>query len=158
MLVGGVPLADLDLAAWRERVAWVGQDPALLGPTVADDVRLGRPGARDSEVTQALRGAGLDPDRLGRGSATAVGDLAADVSAGQRRRVALARVLLRQAPLVLLDEPTAALDEDAEADVVRAVRALADAGAAVLVVAHRPALAAMADAVVDLAPAAVVAS
>ena len=158
VLVGGVPLADLDLAAWRERVAWVGQDPALLGPTVADDVRLGRPGASDSEVTQALRGAGLDPDRLGRGSATAVGDLAADVSAGQRRRVALARVLLRQAPLVLLDEPTAALDEDAEADVVRAVRALADAGAAVLVVAHRPALAAMADAVVDLAPAAVVAS
>ena len=157
-VLGGVPLADLDLAAWRERVAWVGQDPALLGPTVADDVRLGRPGASDSEVTQALRGAGLDPDRLGRGSATAVGDLAADVSAGQRRRVALARVLLRQAPLVLLDEPTAALDEDAEADVVRAVRALADAGAAVLVVAHRPALAAMADAVVDLAPAAVVAS
>lgn len=157
VLVGGVPLASLHLDAWREQVAWVGQDPVLLGPTVSDDVRLGRPGASEAEVARALRGAGLDPERLRHGTATAVGDLAADVSAGQRRRVAVARALLRQAPLVLLDEPTAALDEDAEADVVRAVRALADAGAAVLVVAHRPALVAMADAVVEVAPAAVVA-
>ncbi|MEO6821497.1 MAG: ATP-binding cassette domain-containing protein, partial [Candidatus Nanopelagicales bacterium] len=90
----------------------------------------------------------LDPDDLSGGLDTVVGDLASGVSTGQRRRIALARALLRQAPFVLLDEPTAALDAATEAEVVRTVRLLADRGAAVLVVAHRPALAAAADEVV----------
>ena len=137
--VGGVDLADLDASAWRAQLGVVAQDPVLVGPTVADDVRLRRPDASDGEVDAALREAGLDPATLPDGAATRVGDLASDVSAGQRRRVALARVLLDPPPLVLLDEPTAGLDDDAEADVVAAVRLLADRGSAVVVVAHRPA-------------------
>jgi ABC-type multidrug transport system fused ATPase/permease subunit len=123
----------------------------LLGPTVADDVRLGQPDASDEQVAQALLAAGLDPVDLPSGLGTPVGDLASDVSAGQRRRVALARAVLRRAGVVLLDEPTAALDDVSEAAVLRAVRTLADDGAAVLVVAHRPALLNLADDVVELA-------
>jgi thiol reductant ABC exporter CydD subunit len=151
VLVGGVPLSELDPDAWRRHVAWVGQDPVLLGPTVADDVRLGQPDASDEQVAQALLAAGLDPVDLPSGLGTPVGDLASDVSAGQRRRVALARAVLRRAGVVLLDEPTAALDDVSEAAVLRAVRTLADDGAAVLVVAHRPALLNLADDVVELA-------
>jgi ATP-binding cassette subfamily C protein CydD len=72
------------------------------------------------------------------------------VSAGQRRRVALARVMLEPAALVMLDEPTAGLDDASEADVVSTVRRLADRGSAVVVVAHRPSLVAGADEVVTL--------
>jgi ATP-binding cassette subfamily C protein CydCD len=150
---GGVDLRDLDPGTWRARLGVVAQDPVLVGPTVADDVRLRRPSASDDEVDAALRGAGLDPATLPAGAATRVGDLASDVSAGQRRRVALARVLLDRPPLVLLDEPTAGLDDAAESEVVTAVRRLASEGSAVVVVAHRPSLVEAGDTVVELSAA-----
>jgi ATP-binding cassette subfamily C protein CydCD len=150
--VGGVDLATLDPEAWRLSIGVVGQDPVLVGPTVADDVRLRRPAATDAEVDAALRAAGIDPATLPNGAASRVGDLASDVSAGQRRRVALARVLLDPPALVLLDEPTAGLDDATEIDVVDAIRRLADAGAAVVVVAHRPSLVEGADEIVELDP------
>ena len=152
VLVGGVALATLDPEAWRLTIGVVGQDPVLVGPTVADDVRLRRPAATAAEVDAALRAAGIDPATLPDGAASRVGDLASDVSAGQRRRVALARVLLDPPPLVLLDEPTAGLDDATEIDVVDAIRRLADAGAAVVVVAHRPSLVEGADEIVELDP------
>jgi len=150
--VGGVDLATLDPVAWRSRLGVVGQDPVLVGPTVADDVRLRRPHATDAEVDAALRAAGIDPATLPEGAASRVGDLASDVSAGQRRRVALARVLLDPPPLVMLDEPTAGLDDATEIDVVDAIRRLARAGSAVVVVAHRPSLVEGADEIVELDP------
>jgi thiol reductant ABC exporter CydD subunit len=153
--VGDVDLATLDPAAWREHLAVVAQDPVLVGPTVADDVRLRRTTATDDEVRAALSAAGIDPTSLPDGLATRVGDLASDVSAGQRRRVALARVLLDPPRLVLLDEPTAGLDDRTERDVVAAIRRLAAAGSAVVVVAHRPSLVAGADTVIELSPVAV---
>ena len=155
--IDGVDLATLDPEAWRAHLAVVAQDPVLVGPTVADDIRLRYPEATDAEVDAALRGAGLDPSTLPDGAATRVGDLASDVSAGQRRRVALARVLLLPSSLVLLDEPTAGLDDATEADVIAAVRLLAQRGAAVVVVAHRPSLVAGADEIVGLDAVAVVA-
>jgi len=148
--IGGVDLGSLDPEAWRSHIAVVTQEPALLGPRVADDVRLRRPAASDAEVGEALRGVGLDPATLPDGIHTRVGDLASDVSAGQRRRIALARVLIGPPDLILLDEPTAGLDDVAEAEVMAAIRRLADGGAAVLVVAHRPSLIAGADEVVQL--------
>jgi ABC-type transport system involved in cytochrome bd biosynthesis fused ATPase/permease subunit len=83
---------------------------------------------------------------------TPVGDLGSDVSAGQRRRIALARVVLAPAPVVLLDEPTAGLDAAGEAEMIALIRGFAEAGSVVLVVAHRPALIAAADQVVQLEP------
>ncbi|MFJ4850684.1 MULTISPECIES: thiol reductant ABC exporter subunit CydD [unclassified Streptomyces] len=140
VLVGGTALDDLELADWHRHIAWVPQRPHLFAGTLADNVRLARPDADDATVRAALREAGapeLDPARR-------VGEAGAGLSAGQRQRVALARAFLADRPVLLLDEPTAALDGDTEAAVVDAVRRLA-VGRTVVLVVHRPALLAIAD-------------
>ncbi|MER5883839.1 thiol reductant ABC exporter subunit CydD [Streptomyces sp. NPDC001941] len=151
--VGGADLASLDLAAWRERIAWVPQRPYLFAGTIAENVRLARPDASDEAVLGALRdaGAGEFVAALPDGAATVLGEDGAGLSAGQRQRLALARAFLADRPVLLLDEPTAALDGETEAAVVEAVRRLA-VGRTVLLVVHRPALLAVADRVVHLAP------
>jgi ABC-type transport system involved in cytochrome bd biosynthesis fused ATPase/permease subunit len=151
--VGGVDLAELDIAAWRSRVAWVPQRPHLFSTSVADNVRLGRPDASVDDVWAALADAGLEgvvralPD----GIDTRLGERGAGLSAGERQRVALARAFLRDAPLLLLDEPTAGLDAATEEGILRTIRDMVRDRTVVLV-AHRPTLVAMADRVVRLAP------
>ncbi len=137
---GGVDLAELDQGAWRARLAWVPQRPYLLAGTVADNVRLARAGATAAEVRAALALAGLARVPL----ELRLGDGGAGLSAGERRRVALARAFVRDAPLVLLDEPTASLDADTERAALAAIGRLAE-GRTVILVAHRPALVAFAD-------------
>ncbi len=113
--VAGIDLAAVDPAAWRRRIAWVPQRPLLEPGSVAAAVRLGVPAAADSEVAAALTAAGLavrlDADVL-------------TLSAGEQRRVAFARALLRAAPLVLLDEPTAHLDARSAETIVDVLEAL----------------------------------
>ncbi|WP_435643325.1 thiol reductant ABC exporter subunit CydD [Streptomyces sp. H49] len=149
--IGGVDLAELDPEEWRSRIAWVPQRPHLYAGTVAENVRLARPDADDDAVRRALRDAGaLDfVDALPEGAGTVLGEDGAGLSAGQRQRLALARAFLADRPLLVLDEPTAALDGVTEAEVVSTVRRLA-AGRTVLVVVHRPALLEVADRVVRL--------
>ncbi|TXS16525.1 thiol reductant ABC exporter subunit CydD [Streptomyces sp. adm13(2018)] len=153
--VGGEPLASLDPEAWRSRIAWVPQRPHLFAGTIAENVRLARPDASDEAVRDALRDAGADGfvAELPRGLDTPLGEDGAGLSAGQRQRLALARGFLADRPVLLLDEPTAALDGETEAGIVDAVRRLA-AGRTVLLVAHRPALLAVADRVVTVGGAA----
>lgn len=149
--VGGVDLAECELDGWRERLAWVPQRPSLLRGSVAENVRLGRPSAADAEVAAALALAGADGfvRALPEGFETVIGDGGRPLSPGERRRIGLARAFLRDAPLVILDEPTADLDPAAVAVVGAAVRRLA-AGRTMLLIAHRPELVAHADRVVRL--------
>ncbi|SHI15580.1 ATP-binding cassette, subfamily C, CydCD [Streptomyces sp. 3214.6] len=152
VMVGGVDLADADLEQWRSRIAWVPQRPHLYAGTIAENVRLARPDANDAAVRRALADAGALEfvDALPAGVGTVLGEDGTGLSAGQRQRLALARAFLADRPVLLLDEPTAALDGETEAEVVGAVRRLA-AGRTVLLVVHRPALLAVADRVVRLA-------
>ncbi|WP_371603321.1 thiol reductant ABC exporter subunit CydD [Streptomyces sp. NBC_01220] len=152
--VGGTDLAALSPERWRERIAWVPQRPHLFAGSIAENVRLARPGADDSAVTAALREAGAYDfvAALPDGAGTLLGEDGAGLSAGQRQRLALARAFLADRPVLLLDEPTASLDGETEAGIVEAVRRLA-VGRTVLLVVHRPALLSVADRVVTLSPA-----
>jgi thiol reductant ABC exporter CydD subunit len=151
--VGGVELADLDLDAWRARLAWVPQRPHLFKASIERNVRLSRSDASREEVWAAISRAGLSDVVLSlpEGLDTGLGDRGAGLSAGERQRIALARAFLRDAPLVLLDEPTANLDGETERDLVESIRRLCEGRTAVLV-AHRPGLWALADRVLSLAP------
>ncbi|WP_189862781.1 thiol reductant ABC exporter subunit CydD [Streptomyces poonensis] len=144
-------LASLDRDAWHSRVAWVPQRPHLYAGTIAENVRLARPDADERAVRRALADAGALAfvEALPDGPDTLLGEDGTGLSAGQRQRIALARAFLADRPVLLLDEPTASLDGETEAEVVDAVRRLS-AGRTVLLVVHRPALLAVADRVVRL--------
>jgi ATP-binding cassette, subfamily C, bacterial CydD len=152
LLAGEVDIATLDPDAWRRMIAWVPQRPWLFTGTVADNIRLGREDADDQAVRVAARAAGAEAfiDALPEGLDTVLGDDGAGLSAGQRQRIALARAFLRDAPVILLDEPTANLDGETEAEVLAAIRRLAQ-GRTVIIAAHRAALIDLADQEVSLA-------
>ena len=148
---GGVDLSRCRTDDWRRNVAWVPQHPTVLRGSVADNIRLGDATASDARVLQAAALAGADGfiEALPRGHETLVGDGGRPLSAGERRRLGLARAFLRDAPLVLLDEPTADLDPLSAELVADAVERVC-AGRTVLLIAHRPDLVRRADRVVRL--------
>lgn len=142
---GDVDVHTLAEDAWFPQLAYVPQDPWLGHGTVRDALTRGNI-ADDDACRAALARVGLGDVAL----AVEINDLDTGVSIGQRRRIAIARALLRNSPVVLLDEPTAAIDAVSEAAILDAMRTMAAAGAIVIVVAHRPAVVSAADAVVTL--------
>lgn len=149
--VDGVDLATLDPSAWRQMAAWLPQHPHLFDGSVAANVRLGNDAATDEEVWAALRSTAVDAvvEALPDGLATGLGEDGARLSGGEVARIALARALVRAAPLLIVDEPTAHLDENTAA---RVRMALLDARqtSTVVAISHDDGLAAIADHVVTL--------
>jgi ATP-binding cassette, subfamily C, bacterial CydD len=149
--VGGIDLAECRTELWRRLIAWVPQRPTLFRGSVLENIRLGDAGASDRAVREAAMLAGADRfiQLLPSGYETLVGDGGRPLSAGERRRIALARAFVRDAPFVILDEPTADLDGRSADVVAEAVERLR-AGRTVLLIAHRPELVEHADRVVVL--------
>jgi len=136
--VGGTGLAAVPVEAWRAQIAWVPQQPQLFAGSVADNIALGQPGASRAAIEHAagLAGAAAFIEAFPRGYDTPLGERAAELSAGQRQQLALARAFLRDAPLLLLDEPTAHLAPAAAAAIDGVIRGPM-AGRTIIVATHR---------------------
>ncbi len=146
--VDGVDIATADPAALRGRIGLVAQDPVIFSANAWENIRYGRPGASDAEVRAAAIAAAADfLDALPEGFDTFLGEKGVRLSGGQRQRIAIARAILRDAPILLLDEATSALDAEAEQAVQHALAVLAT-GRTTLVVAHRLATVRRADRIV----------
>ncbi len=136
--VNGIPITQLAPERWREYVALVPQRPYLFYGTVRENIHMARPQASDAEVMQAAELAGVPAflAELPRGLDTQVGEQGMQLSAGQAQRVAIARAILKNTPILILDEPTSSLDPDSEAHIRQSLTALMRERT-VLVIAHR---------------------
>ncbi len=138
ILIGGQSIAQMPQASLRSLIAYVPQDPSMFHRSIADNIRVGRPGATDAEVRRAaqLAHAAEFIDALPAGYSTLVGERGVKLSGGQRQRVAIARAILKDAPILVLDEATSALDSESEALIQDALWTLLS-GRTAIVIAHR---------------------
>ncbi|MGR3630801.1 MAG: ABC transporter transmembrane domain-containing protein [Limimaricola soesokkakensis] len=138
VLLDGTDLRDMARPAFRRQMALVPQDPVIFADTARENIRFGRPDATDEEVEQAARAAAAHEFlmALPQGYDSQVGERGVMLSGGQKQRIAIARAILRDAPVLLLDEATSALDAESERLVQQAVDRLAT-GRTTLIVAHR---------------------
>jgi thiol reductant ABC exporter CydD subunit len=149
--VGGVDLRELDPDEWRRKIAWLPQRPRLLAGTIAAAVRIGAAEAGEEELWSALVAAGAAElvAALPDGLETRIGDGGVPLSAGELRRIALARALVREAPLLVLDEPTAHLDSLTAAQIRLSLGALGRRRT-IVVATHDPSLFVLADRLIEL--------
>jgi ATP-binding cassette subfamily B protein len=138
ILVGGQSIAEVSQSSLRDAIAYVPQDPAMFHRTIADNIRFARPEATDEEVRHAaaLAHAAEFVESLPDGYATLVGERGIKLSGGQRQRIAIARAILKDAPILILDEATSSLDSESEALIQDALWTLM-AGRTAIVIAHR---------------------
>jgi subfamily B ATP-binding cassette protein MsbA len=136
--IDGKDIRDLKLAGLRDQIGYVLQDTVLFRGTVAENIAFGRPGATSEEIISAAKLANADEfiTRMPNGYDTMIGERGATLSGGQRQRIGIARVMIRNSPILLLDEPTAALDTESEQLVIDALERLMK-GRTVITIAHR---------------------
>ena len=151
IVCGSTELRDIEIERWRAQIAWIPQRPVIFAGSVAENIRLGAPDASEHDVLAAVAAAGATEfiEALPDGLATLVGEGGRRLSAGQRQRIALARAFLRDAGLVILDEPTTHLDTASATAVGEAIARLAR-GRTTLLIVHDEALARRADRIVTL--------
>jgi thiol reductant ABC exporter CydD subunit len=149
--LGDIALGAIDVAAWRRQLAWVPQRPHLFEGTWATNLRMGGHDISDAALWEVAEACGLRSllEQLPAGLDTVIGERGLTLSAGERQRIAIGRALLRDAPIMLLDEPASHLDEDTERELAGAIAPFL-AGRTVLVAAHRPQLLETVDRVLDL--------
>ena len=138
ILIDGVDIADYKVAALRAQIAFVLQDTVLFPGTIRENIAYGRPEASEDEIVAAARIANADEfiARMTRGYDSLVGEQGNTLSGGQRQRIAIARAVVRNSPILVLDEPTAALDPQSEHLVIEALQRLMK-GRTVIMIAHR---------------------
>jgi ABC-type multidrug transport system fused ATPase/permease subunit len=138
VLVDGVDLRELKLQGLRKQIGFVLQDTVLFRGTVRDNIAYGRPDATDQEIVTAAKLANADEfiARMPKGYDSLVGERGLTLSGGQRQRIGIARAIIRNAPILILDEPTAALDTESEKLVMEALERLME-GRTVITIAHR---------------------
>jgi subfamily B ATP-binding cassette protein MsbA len=151
VLIDGVDVRDYQLHGLREKFGFVLQDTVLFHGTVSENIAYGRPGATNQEVLTAARLANAAEfiERMPRAYETMIGERGMTLSGGQRQRLGIARALIRKSPVLILDEPTAALDQEAEEHVMEALERLMH-GRTVIMIAHRLATLRRADKVIVL--------
>ena len=151
VLVGGVDVRDLSSGQLAGQISQIFQDSYLFHGSIGDNIRLGKPDASDAEVLDAARQAGVAEiiARLPQGFDTSVGEGGARLSGGERQRIAIARALIKDAPILLVDEATAALDAENQAAIAEALARLRGKRT-VIVIAHQLSTVAMADQIVVL--------
>ncbi len=138
ILLDGVPIQTFSAQDWRTLVAWQPQRPYLFNTTVAENIRMGNPTATPEQVIQAAKPASIHDfiETLPNGYDTIIGERGARLSGGQAQRLSLARVFLKDTPILVLDEATSTLDAESETQVLQAIDAVAQ-DRVVLVIAHR---------------------
>ena len=136
--LGGHELKDIPLSEISDQISYVSQDNYLFNRSIRENVRMGKPSATDAEVEQAAKQSGCDAfiRKLDNGYDTIVGSAGSHLSGGERQRIAIARAMLKNAPVVILDEATAYIDPENEALVQKAISALT-VGKTLIVIAHR---------------------
>ena len=138
VLLDGVDLREFQLPMLRRNIAMVLQPPIVFSATVRENIAYGKPGASAEEIARAAALAQLTPflDRLPEGLDTRIGEGGANVSEGERQRLTIARALLRDAPILILDEPTASIDAETEALLLAGLKTLIE-GRTIFIIAHR---------------------
>ena len=151
ILVDGEPIAGQRLHAWRQAVGYVPQETFLFHDTIRANLVMARPGAAEAELRTALRGAAAEElvDRLPKGLETVLGDRGVRLSGGERQRLALARALLRQPSILVLDEATSSLDNEIERLIQHALGCL-HGQMAIVIIAHRMSTVRIADQIIVL--------
>ncbi len=140
ILIDDTPLDEIDMAAWRQRIGYVPQEPTLFHDTIRANISLGDETISDAMIWDVLQQAGMKDivRAMPEGLETSVGERGGRISGGQKQRIALARALITRPDLLILDEVTSALDEPTERDICRNIRKLTP-GYTILAITHRPA-------------------